>query len=64
MSYTLHRIIEYIAREYQVDSLKSGLYFTGKDKQEDRNINYVVWFYQLIIWCMIILLVKFFIFAL
>ena len=60
----MHQVIEYIARKHDIDAMKSGLYFSGRDKQEDKNIDYRIWLLQLVIWCIIVLLVKLVIFGL
>lgn len=43
LCYSFHLVIEHIAMRYQIDTLKSGLYFTGEDKPTDDNIDYRVW---------------------
>ena len=58
MCYLIHHSIDRFAVRNQIDELKSGLYFTGEDKPTDDNIDYKVWFVQLIVWCFIVMLVK------
>ena len=64
LSYCMHQVIEYIATKHDIDGLKSGVYFSDKDKVQDQNINYRIWLLQLVIWCIIVLLVKLAIFGL
>lgn len=62
LCYLIHSFIERIAIKHDIDTLKSGLYFTGEDKPTDDNIDYRVWAVQLVVWCIIVLLVKFILF--
>ena len=52
-----------MAIKHEIDALKSGLYFTDNDPQTDEYIDYRVWGLQLVIWCIIVLLVKLFLFV-
>jgi STIMATE family len=63
LCYLIHLVIERIAVKYEIDALKSGLYFTGEDKPTDDNIDYRVWAVQLVVWCIIVLLVKLILFV-
>lgn len=63
LSYCMHQVIEYIATKHDIDGLKSGVYFSEKEKVLDENINYRIWLLQLVIWCIIVLLVKLVIFV-
>jgi hypothetical protein len=63
LSYCMHQVIEYIATKHDIDALKSGVYFSEKEKVKDENINYRIWLLQLVIWCIIVLLVKLVIFS-
>ena len=58
LCYLIHQTIDRIAVKHDIDTLKSGLYFTGEDKPTDDNIDYRVWVVQLVVWCIIVLLVK------
>jgi|LauGreDrversion4_2_1035121.scaffolds.fasta_scaffold1821530_1 hypothetical protein len=58
LCYGIHSVIERVAVKYEIDALKSGLYFTDNDPQTDEYIDYRVWVLQLVVWCIIVLLVK------
>ena len=64
MCYLLHKTIEIFAIRHQIEVLKSGLYYAENDPQTDDYIDLRIWVVQLTVWCIIVVLVKLFIFGL
>lgn len=58
--YIFIRVMEILARKFQVDTLISGCYFSmDANEFNDSTINYNIWAAQMLIWCLISSLAKF-----
>ena len=69
LNYALFGLLDHYAVKYGIEELKSGMYVTedvnlvttdqqGDFADPDANLNYKIWFLQLTVWCIIVLISK------